>query len=143
MHNTYIGDGDLTAQASIADSITTQSYYWLAGVDVMASADASLIVAFGDSITDGARSDLETNHSWPALLAARLAANKRTTNLGVANMGIGGNRLLRDGTGASALARLDNDVLSQPGVKWMMVLEGINDIGRNVTTPRKPPRPTN
>jgi len=135
LHNTYIGDGDMTAQSSITGTLTTQSYYWLAGVDVMASNDASLIVAFGDSITDGARSDLETNHSWPALLAARLAANKRTTNLGVANMGIGGNRLLRDGTGASALARLDNDVLSQPGVKWLMVLEGINDIGRNVTTP--------
>ena len=135
LHNTYIGEGDLTTQSSIGGSATTQSYYWLAGVDVMASADASLIVAFGDSITDGARSNTETNHSWPALLAARLAANKKTVNLGVANMGIGGNRLLRDGTGASALARLDNDVLSQPGVKWLMVMEGINDIGRNVTTP--------
>jgi lysophospholipase L1-like esterase len=135
LHNSYIGDGDLTGQTSIEGSITTQSYYWLAGVDVMAPSGASLIVAFGDSITDGARSNPETNHSWPALLAARLAANKGTTNLGVANMGIGGNRLLRDGAGASALARLDNDALSQSGVKWLMVLEGINDIGRNATVP--------
>jgi lysophospholipase L1-like esterase len=135
LHNTYIGDGDLTGQASIGGSVMTQSYYWLAGVDVMAPANASLIVAFGDSITDGARSNNETNHSWPAALAARLAADKKTANLGIANMGIGGNRLLRDGTGASALARYDNDVLSEPGVKWLMILEGINDIGRNATVP--------
>ena len=135
LHNTYIGDGDVTGQPAIGGTTTTQSYYWLSGVDVMAPGPASLIVAFGDSITDGARSNVETNHSWPAALAARLAANKGTNNLGVANMGIGGNRLLRDGTGASALARLDNDVLSQPGVKWLMILEGINDIGRNVTVP--------
>ena len=113
----------------MADAATTQSYYWLAGIDVVAPAAASLIVAFGDSITDGARSTPETNHSWPALLAARLAAQKATANIAVGNMGIGGNRVLRDGTGASALARFDRDVLSQPGVKWVMVLEGINDIG--------------
>jgi lysophospholipase L1-like esterase len=135
LHNSYIGDGDLTGQESIGGSLMTQSYYWLAGVDVMAPANASLIVAFGDSITDGARSNNETNHSWPAALAARLAADKKTANLGIANMGIGGNRLLRDGTGASALARFDNDVLSQPGVKWLMILEGINDIGRNASVP--------
>ena len=93
------------------------------------------LVTFGDSITDGARSTSETNHSWPALLAARLAANKDTAKIGVANMGIGGNRVLRDGSGASALARWDRDVLSQPGVKWVTVMEGINDIGREATIP--------
>jgi lysophospholipase L1-like esterase len=101
----------------------------------VAPAGASLIVAFGDSITDGARSTPDTNHSWPALLAARLAAQKATANIAVGNMGIGGNRVLRDVAGASALARFDRDVLSQPGVKWVMVLEGINDIGRGATTP--------
>ena len=119
----------------MADAVTTQSYYWLAGIDVVAPAGASLIVAFGDSITDGARSTPDTNHSWPALLAARLAAQKATANIAVGNMGIGGNRVLRDVTGVSALARFDRDVLSQPGVKWVMVLEGINDIGRGATTP--------
>jgi lysophospholipase L1-like esterase len=114
---------------------TTQSYYWLAGIDVMAPADASLIVAFGDSITDGARSTPETNHAWPTLLAARLAARKDTAHFAVANMGIGGNRLLRDVTGASALARFDRDVIGQSGVKWLVVLEGINDIGRGATVP--------
>jgi lysophospholipase L1-like esterase len=135
LHTTYVKDGDVTAQAAMADAQTMQSYYWLAGIDVVAPAAASLIVAFGDSITDGARSTPETNHSWPALLAARLAAQKATANIAVGNMGIGGNRMLRDVTGASALARFDRDVLSQPGVKWVMVLEGINDIGHGATTP--------
>ncbi len=135
LHTTYIKEGDVTGQPALADATKTQSYYWLAGIDVMAPANAALIVAFGDSITDGARSTTETNHSWPALLAARLAANKKTANIGVANMGIGGNRVLRDVTGASALARFDRDVLSQSGVKWVMLLEGINDIGRGATVP--------
>jgi lysophospholipase L1-like esterase len=135
LHTTYIKDGDVTGQAALADAVTTQSYYWLAGIDVEAPAAASLIVAFGDSITDGARSTPETNHSWPALLAARLADRKATANIAVGNMGIGGNRVLRDVTGVSALARFDRDVLSQPGVKWVMVLEGINDIGHGAIAP--------
>jgi lysophospholipase L1-like esterase len=138
LHTTYIADGDATAQAALPDATKTQAYYWLSGIDVVAPAKAALIVAYGDSITDGARSTSETNHSWPALLAARLAANKKTADVGVANMGIGGNRVLRDGTGASALARFDRDVLSQSGVKWVMLLEGINDIGHAATTPSEP-----
>ena len=136
LHNTYISkEGDLTAQAEIPEPVTTQSYYWLAGVDVAAGAGAAVLVTFGDSITDGARSTNETNHSWPTLLAARLAANKQTAHIGVANLGIGGNRVLRDGSGASALARLDRDVFSQPGVKWVTLMEGINDIGREASVP--------
>ena len=135
LHTTYIKDGDVTGQPAMADAATTQSYYWLAGIDVAAPAGAALIVAFGDSITDGHRSTPDTNHSWPALLAARLAAQKATANIAVGNMGIGGNRVLRDGTGVSALARFDRDVLSQSGVEWVMVLEGINDIGRGATAP--------
>jgi lysophospholipase L1-like esterase len=136
LHTTYISkEGDVTGAALIVDPITTQSYYYLAGIDVLAPAGASLIVALGDSITDGSRSTPDTDHSWPALFAARLAARKDTANLAVANMGIGGNRLLRDGTGASALARFDRDVLSQSGVKWLVLLEGINDTGRGATVP--------
>jgi lysophospholipase L1-like esterase len=136
LHTTYISkQGDATGQPSIADAITSQSYYYLAAVDVLAPAGAALIVAFGDSITDGARSTPDTNRTWPALLAARLGANRGTANFAVANLGIGGNRVLRDMTGASALARLDRDVLAQSGVKWLMVLEGINDIGRGATNP--------
>jgi lysophospholipase L1-like esterase len=132
LHTTYISkEGDTTAKLDMAEgSTTTQAYYWLAGIDVMAPANAAAIVPYGDSITDGARSSNESNHAWPALLAARLAGKKETANIGVANMGIGGNRVLRDGAGASALARFDRDVLTQPGAKWVMLLEAINDIGR-------------
>lgn len=130
---TYVStEGDFTARSEFPLAGTTQQYYWLSSVEVAAPAGASAIVAFGDSITDGARSTPDTNHSWPALLAARLAANKGTANIAVVNEGIGGNRLLTDATGlagVSALARFDRDVLSHPGVKWLMILEGINDIG--------------
>jgi lysophospholipase L1-like esterase len=136
LHTTYISkEGDATAQESIDDATTTQSYYWLYALEVMAPAKTGLIVAYGDSITDGARSSNESNHSWPALLAARLAAGKKPMHVAVANMGIGGNRVLRDGSGVSALGRLDRDVFSQPGVKWLMLLEGINDIGREASVP--------
>jgi lysophospholipase L1-like esterase len=137
LHTAYVGAGDLTGQAAMADATTTLSYYWLAAVDVLAPADAALVVALGDSITDGARSTPDTDHSWPALLAARLAANRATAHFGVANMGIGGNRVLRDEAGASALARFDRDVLSQSGVKWVTLLEGINDIGREARVPEE------
>ena len=129
---TYVStDGDFTGASEFPLAGTTQQYYWLSSVE-MAAPDAAAIVAFGDSITDGARSTPDTNHSWPALLAARLSADKATRNIAVVNEGIGGNRLLTDAqglAGVSALARFDRDVLSHPGVKWLMILEGINDIG--------------
>ncbi|HEY7389975.1 MAG TPA: SGNH/GDSL hydrolase family protein [Bryobacteraceae bacterium] len=131
LHTTYIsGPGDLTAAASLADAKTTAAWYYISGVDVAAPADAGVIVAFGDSITDGATSTVDTDHSWPSLLAKRLAANRATANLAIVNEGISGNRVLRDQAGANALARLDRDVFSQPGVKWMTLMLGINDIGR-------------
>jgi lysophospholipase L1-like esterase len=136
LHKTFISKtGDTAGAAEMPDATTTEQYYWLAGIDVMAPEKSALIVAYGDSITDGARSTSETNSAWPAQLAARLAAKKETAHLAVANMGIGGNRVLRDGSGVSALGRVDRDVFSQPGVKWLMLLEGINDIGREARDP--------
>jgi lysophospholipase L1-like esterase len=130
LHTTYISKpGDFAKAAEIADAETIQTWYWIAGVDVLAPASAGAVVAFGDSITDGATSTPDTNRSWPSQLADRLAANAATANVAVLNHGISGNRLLADGAGISALARFDRDVLAQPGVKWLIVLEGINDIG--------------
>ncbi len=128
LHDTYISkDGDFTGQASIADPASVvQSYYYLAGLDVMAPADAGTIVTFGDSITDGDQSSLGTNSEWPAVLAARLQNNKATARIGVVNAGISGNRILGDNGGG--LVRLFHDALDQPGVKWITLLEGINDI---------------
>jgi lysophospholipase L1-like esterase len=139
LHTTYISkEGDFTGQTAIAGAATSLSYYYLAAIDVDAPAQAAALVTFGDSITDGAQSTPNTNHTWPALLAARLAGNKATSTVGVANVGINGNRVLYDGSGASALARFDRDVLSQSGVKWVMLLEGINDIGKLSAQPPTP-----
>jgi lysophospholipase L1-like esterase len=130
LHNTYISKpGDFTAQADISDpAATSQSWYWLSGVEVLAQADTGTIVAFGDSITDGTRSTPEANHNWPSYLAQRIS------NIAIIDEGIAGNRILRDTVGPSALARFDRDVLTQSGVRWMTILEGINDIG-NSTRP--------
>jgi lysophospholipase L1-like esterase len=131
LHTTYISKpGDFTGAPAITDTAATpQLWYWVSAVDVIAPPNAGLIVAFGDSITDGATSTPDTDRSWPSQLAQRLAAKKATAGVAIVNEGISGNRLLNDGAGVSALARFDRDVLSQPGVKWLIVLEGINDIG--------------
>lgn len=140
LHTTYISQpGDFAGAASIADAKTVQLWYWISAVDVDAPPSAGLIVAFGDSITDGATSTPDTDRSWPSQLAQRLAANQVTANLAIVNEGISGNRLLNDGAGVAALARFDRDVLSQPGVKWLIVLEGINDIGIGGRPGAEPP----
>ena len=128
LHTTYVSkEGDFTSQAAIPDADTCESWYWLAGIDVLAPADAGAIVTFGDSITDGDQSTPETDGMWPAVLASRLQANKATAHVAVVNAGISGNRLLGDNR-QRTLARLYHDVLTQPGIRWMTILEGINDI---------------
>lgn len=135
LHTTYIPKpGDFTGQPSLPDAATTRSWYWLASVDVLAQPNTGLIVAFGDSITDGATSTPDTNSSYPAVLAERIAKSMPAANIAVVNQGIAGNRLLHDLVGTNALARFDRDVLSQSGVKWLIFLEGINDIGRSNAT---------
>jgi lysophospholipase L1-like esterase len=128
LHTTYIASGDVTADATLSPSTTTTAYFWLSGVDVMAPSLASAIVAFGDSITDGFATTPNKDQAWPTLLASRLASSKSTAMLGVLNLGISGNRVLHDVAGTNALARFDRDVLARPGVHWMILLEGINDI---------------
>ena len=128
LHTTYIASGDVTADATLNPSTLTSAYFWLSGIDVLASSNASAIVAFGDSITDGFATTVNKDQAWPTLLASRLASNKSTAMLSVLNLGISGNRVLRDVAGTNALARFDRDVLARPGVRWMILLEGINDI---------------
>jgi lysophospholipase L1-like esterase len=132
-------EGDQTAAAEFADAATSQSWYWISAVDVAAPADAGTIVAFGDSITDGATSTPNTDRSWPSVLAQRLQANSATANVAVVNEGISGNRILGDGAGVSALARFDRDVLGHAGVKWLMILEGINDMNLAARAPAGTP----
>ncbi len=125
----YIAAGNQVGLKSLTEPKKLTSWYFLKAVDVEAPAEAAAVVAFGDSITDGTASTGDMNQRWPDFLARRLAADKKTANLGVLNVGIGGNRVLHDGTGPNALARFDADVLAQSGVKYVIVLESINDIG--------------
>jgi lysophospholipase L1-like esterase len=125
LHTTYISkEGDFAGEAEIADASTMLSWFFLSAVDVMAPEEAFAIVTFGDSITDGATSTPDMDRSWPGILAGRLPPT-----VGIANQGISGNRVLRDGAGVSALARFDRDVLGVSGVKWLTIMESINDIG--------------
>jgi len=135
----YIGAGDQIGAATIADPQSIGSWVFLAGVDVEAPAKAGAIVAFGDSITDGARSTLNANHRWPNYLATRLLARTGGGGLAVVDAGIGGNRILHDAQGqirfgVNALARFDRDVLGEPGVKYVVLMEGINDLGHAGTS---------
>ncbi len=127
----YIQTGsNAVREASLANAITVPSWYFVKGVDVEPVAPhTAAVVAFGDSITDGAYATDNENHRWPDYLAVRLHNNPATAGLSVLNEGIGGNCVLIHCVGPNALARFDRDVLSQAGVKYVIVLESINDIG--------------
>jgi len=128
LQTNYIAPGNAVDAETLTSAAEVRSWYFLKRVEIK-SASRGVIVALGDSITDGAASPPNTNGRWPDVLATRLAADKSLAGMGVANAGINGNRLLRDEDGESALRRLDRDVLTQPGAKFLIVLEGINDIG--------------
>jgi lysophospholipase L1-like esterase len=130
LHTTYVSsEGDFTGLPDFTPARTTNSWYFLSGVQVLAPADTGVIVAFGDSITDGATSTNDTDAAWPSVLARRLY-DAGVTNLAVVNEGISGNRVLADGAGVSVLARFERDVLTQPGIKYLVFMEAINDIGQ-------------
>ncbi len=130
LQTTYISaPGDFTGATTLAASATTQSWYFLAGVEVRASKKSFAIVTLGDSITDGYASTPDTNRRWPNRLAKRLHDTPDGSGVAVVDEGISGNRVLHDFIGTNALARLDRDVLVQSGARYVIVLEGINDIG--------------
>lgn len=126
----FIQTGDHVGAPKLDTPTKIASWYFLSGVDVLPdSPHAATVVAYGDSITDGAWVTENSNRRWPDDLAVRLHNNPSTADLSVVDEGIGGNCLLIHCVGPNALARFDRDVLSQPGVKYIIVLESINDIG--------------
>lgn len=133
----YMAAGNECDALALQDAHTQTSWYFISGVDVAADKNAGTVVAFGDSITDGAYSTVDANHRWPDYLARKLNQDQKTSQLGVLNEGIDGNRVLNDGWAQNALARFDRDVLAQSSVRYLIVLEGINDIGR-LSHPRAP-----
>lgn len=125
----YIKHGDLVSAVDLPTAKTVQHWYFISGIDVLASPPATAVVVLGDSITDGHGATIDGNDRWTDVLAQRLQAQPATSHVAVLNQGIGGNRLLADGLGPNALSRVDHDVIAQPGVRYLVVFEGINDIG--------------
>jgi lysophospholipase L1-like esterase len=131
------GTGNHAAEAASTNfTSTTARWFYVAGLDVVSPTAKGTVVAIGDSITDASSTASNANHRWPDYLARRLQAESGGQRLGVVNAGIGGNRVVTDSTGAqgiAAMTRFSHDVLTQPGVKNAIVLEGINDINTGAT----------
>ncbi len=125
----YLQSGKAVSAASLPSAVPTDHWYFVVGLDVAASAPAAAVVTLGDSITDGRGSTTNGNDRWPDNLARRLKARPSTAHVAVLNQGIGGNAVLSGGLGPTALARFQRDVLAQRGARWLLVLEGVNDIG--------------
>jgi lysophospholipase L1-like esterase len=130
----YFVHGDLVSSADLPDAKKVEHWYFISGVDVAPASQALSVVVLGDSITDGHGATTNGNDRWPDVLARRLQGDATTRSVAVLNHGIGGNRLLTDGLGPNALARFDHDVLAQPGVRYLIVLEGVNDLGMATRT---------
>ena len=125
----YYEHGNAVSAATLTDAKPVDHWYQISEIDVQAVAGAGTVVALGDSITDGHGATTNGNDRWTDVLAQRLQGSAETRNVGVSNQGIGGNHLLTDGLGPNALARFDRDVLSPAGVRWVIVFEGVNDLG--------------
>lgn len=117
------------SEPTLPNALKTTRWYIITGLDVLTDSSSRAVVTLGDSLTDGRGSTTDGNDRWPDQLARRLATNPPTANLAVINMGIGGNAVLSGGLGPTARARFDRDVLGQPGVRYAIIFEGVNDIG--------------
>jgi lysophospholipase L1-like esterase len=124
----YLLAGNEVSAPNLPGAMTTQHWYFLNDIDVQAESGGA-VATLGDSITDGRGSGTDKNDRWPDNLARRLQSNNGTADIGVLNEGIGGNCVLRGGLGPTAKSRFNRDVLSQSGVHWMILFEGVNDIG--------------
>ena len=125
----FLLHGEHLTAADLPGAMRFNHWFFLSGVDVKVRGPAAAIVTLGDSITDGHATPNNSDTRWPDDLARRLQASPATRHLSVLNVGTGGNRLLRYGLGPDALARFDRDVLGQTGVRYLIVLEGVNDLG--------------
>src|SRR5579862_773512 len=136
----YFVHGNLVAAADLPEAKHVDHWYQISAIDVVSDSKAASVVVLGDSITDGHGATTNGNDRWTDVLASRLQASPGgTRNIGVSNQGIGGNHLLTDGLGPNALSRFDRDVLAPAGVRWLIVFEGVNDLGGLARTAEVPP----
>ena len=139
----YASHGNQVSARELAGAKTVDHWYFVAGIDVAAAPGSAAIVVLGDSTTDGHGATTNGNDRWTDVLASRLQAQPWTDNIAVLNQGIGGNHLLTDGLGPNALSRIDHDVIAQPGVRYLIVFEGINDVGMLARAPTSSPQDHN
>jgi len=124
----FIIASNSVSAASLPDAKKTVHWYLITGIEVQADTSGRAIAVLGDSITDGRGSTDNGNNRWPDILAQRLGTNALTANVTVVNVGIGGNAIF-GGLGPAAVRRFDRDVLEQPGARYFILFEGVNDIG--------------
>ncbi|MFI6760821.1 SGNH/GDSL hydrolase family protein [Micromonospora sp. NPDC050417] len=125
----YLLAGNHVTAADLPVATPTDHWYLLSGVEVWTGHATAAAVLLGDSLTDGRGSTTNMNNRWPDQLLRRLRSSSGGSAVAVLNQAAGGNRVLNDGLGPNALARFDRDVLAQSGVRWLIVFEGVNDIG--------------
>ncbi|MEU9456564.1 SGNH/GDSL hydrolase family protein [Streptomyces sp. NPDC048277] len=131
----YLLNGDHTQDPDLTGAAHVDHWYLLSDVEVRAPAATRAVAVLGDSLTDGRGSTTNGNDRWPDQFFDRLQSRPATSDIAVLNQAAGGNRVLNDGLGPNVLARLDRDVLSRSGVSWLIVFEGVNDIGTAAATP--------
>jgi lysophospholipase L1-like esterase len=125
----YMVTGDHVDAEDLAGATPADHWYFLSGLEVWSRHSTAAVAIVGDSLTDGRGSTTNMNNRWPDQLLDRLQAHPDTDGIAILNQAAGGNRVLNDGLGPNALARLDRDVFAQSGVKWQLVFEGVNDVG--------------
>ncbi|MBN2102885.1 SGNH/GDSL hydrolase family protein [bacterium] len=125
----YLLEGNKVSAENFPDAAQTDHWYVIDGIDVRVPEAAAAVAVLGNSITDGRGSGTNRQNRWPDELARRLQENPGTLLVAVLNMGVGGNCVLRQCLGPSALNRFGRDVKERAGVRWLIILEGINDIG--------------
>jgi len=125
----YLQAGNVVRATAMPDAARAERWYVIAGLEVVANDNPRVVIALGNSITDGRGSGTDRDTRWTDYLANRLAGDPRTRRVVTLNAGLGGNKVLAGGLGPTALVRLDRDVLDVPGARWLIVKEGVNDLG--------------
>jgi lysophospholipase L1-like esterase len=118
-----------SANTDFTNAIKTDHWYIITGIEVEGSKSSAAVAIIGDSITDGRGSGTNKQNRWPDIFAIHLLERNDKKQVAVLNMGIGGNTVLRGGLGPTALSRFNHDILQQSGVRWLIIFEGVNDLG--------------
>lgn len=129
----YFASGNQVSTGDLPGAANAQHWYFISALEGYVPKESSALIIVGDSITDGRGSTTNHNDRWPDQLLARMKKDRATSHIAVINEAAGGNRILTDGLGPNALGRIDRDIISQSGVKYAMIFEGVNDIGTTAT----------